>query len=248
MNAILNALCDAQDSLQNCDSPDDLWRCGLRLFGAAGSACLTVGSIPRSRRDAPLLRTSLGADLMRDYIAENIHAEDPWMQYCAQSDGVDRPDVASGVRSNGPPMPPRMTDLFRTHGIHGVSLIPCAWGARSGGVALYATDRSSVKWFETEEGDARLRLTVALFAARYQPGMAEEKWSDLHAIAQPLTLREIEVLQWAANGLRTTQIAYRMGIREVTVSKHFQSLRKKLGARTTEQALAIALRDRLLPL
>jgi DNA-binding CsgD family transcriptional regulator len=34
----------------------------------------------------------------------------------------------------------------------------------------------------------------------------------------------------------------------VTISKHFQSLRKKLGARTTEQALAIALRDRLLPL
>jgi DNA-binding NarL/FixJ family response regulator len=66
-----------------------------------------------------------------------------------------------------------------------------------------------VKWFETEEGDARLRLTVALFAARYQPGMANEKWSYLYAIAQPLTLREIEVLQWAANGLRTAQIAYR---------------------------------------
>jgi hypothetical protein len=131
MNAILNALCDAQDSLRECVSPDDLWRCGLRLFDTARSSYLTAGSIPGARHDAPLLRTSLGADLMQDYIAENIHAEDPWMQYCAQSNGVDRLDVASGVRSNGPRMPPRMTDLFRTHGIHRISLVPCTWGRQS---------------------------------------------------------------------------------------------------------------------
>ena len=63
-----------------------------------------------------------------------------------------------------------------------------------------------------------------------------------------LTERERECLVWLAQGLRTDQIADRMSIRPVTVDMHMRNARTRLGARTREQALAIAIRANLLPL
>lgn len=249
MTAYLNSLCDMQDSLLGCTSQDQVWSIGLDLFKAQGSSCFTSGSAPRDRHDAAVVRTNLAPPLMRDYVSEKIHVDDPWMQYCASNTDVDSLDVVSGKRSAArTELAPRLRGLFESHGFHTVNLFPCSWGRRIGGVALYATDKSSAAWFVAREGQATLRLAVALFAARYQPGMEGEPRAQLYTLSHPLSPREIEVLQWVASGLRTAQMSHRMGLRDVTVSKHLHSLRRKLGARTTEQALAIALRDGLLPL
>jgi DNA-binding CsgD family transcriptional regulator len=69
------------------------------------------------------------------------------------------------------------------------------------------------------------------------PGQDECRFGDL------LSPREREVLVWLASGLRTAEIAHRMGIETVTVGYHLQRARRKLGARTREQALVLALRD-----
>lgn len=61
-----------------------------------------------------------------------------------------------------------------------------------------------------------------------------------------LTRREVECLSWLAAGLRTEQISDRMGIKPVTVDLHIRNARKRLGARTREQALAIALHQGLI--
>ena len=62
-----------------------------------------------------------------------------------------------------------------------------------------------------------------------------------HAPPSPLTAREREVLLWLGRGERTDQIAYRLGLQPVTVSLHLRTARSKLGARTREQALALAI-------
>lgn len=59
--------------------------------------------------------------------------------------------------------------------------------------------------------------------------------------APKLSPRETECLQWIAAGLRTKEIADRMGIRPVTVELHMRNARTKLGAQTREQAIAHAL-------
>jgi DNA-binding CsgD family transcriptional regulator len=56
-----------------------------------------------------------------------------------------------------------------------------------------------------------------------------------------LSPRETECLQWIAAGLRTKEIADRMGIRPVTVELHMRNARTKLGADTREQAIAHAI-------
>lgn len=59
--------------------------------------------------------------------------------------------------------------------------------------------------------------------------------------APALSPRETECLQWLASGLRTKEVADRMGIRPVTVELHLRNARTKLGAQTREQAIAHAL-------
>lgn len=63
-----------------------------------------------------------------------------------------------------------------------------------------------------------------------------------------LSVRERECLSWSASGLRTKQIAQRMGLRPVTVELYLKNARKKLGAATREQAVSIALLDGLIDL
>jgi DNA-binding CsgD family transcriptional regulator len=60
-----------------------------------------------------------------------------------------------------------------------------------------------------------------------------------------LSPREREILRWLAAGLRTDRIAFRLGVKPVTIHMHLKSARRKLGARTREQMMAIAVRHRL---
>ena len=72
------------------------------------------------------------------------------------------------------------------------------------------------------------------------------RWIGLSTPAPRLTPREREVLQWLAQGLRVDRIAERMNLSNPTVNFHINAAKKRLGADTREQAVAIALMHRLL--
>ena len=61
-----------------------------------------------------------------------------------------------------------------------------------------------------------------------------------------LTQREKDVLQYLTEGLRPERIAERMGLQPATVHLHIRKARKRLGASTREQAIAVAIRKRLI--
>ena len=62
----------------------------------------------------------------------------------------------------------------------------------------------------------------------------------------PLTAREREVLAWAAKGKSASQISQTLRISKRTVDEHTQTAARKLGAANRTQAVAIALRDRII--
>lgn len=58
---------------------------------------------------------------------------------------------------------------------------------------------------------------------------------------QDLSPKQLSVLRLLAQGLERKEIAARMGIGEETVKSHMTEVRRKLGARTSAQAVAIGL-------
>lgn len=57
----------------------------------------------------------------------------------------------------------------------------------------------------------------------------------------PLTVRERDCLRMAAIGSRNDEIGHKLGIATVTVEHHLRAARRKLGAKTTSEALARAM-------
>lgn len=61
-----------------------------------------------------------------------------------------------------------------------------------------------------------------------------------------ITDREREVLIWAARGLSSRDTGMVLDIAKRTVDEHMQTAARKLGAANKTQAVAIAIRDRLI--
>ena len=70
--------------------------------------------------------------------------------------------------------------------------------------------------------------------------------SDVDACVPVLTPRERDCLAFVADGLRTAELAHRLEVSEATVEFHLANARRKLGARTRDHAVALAIRSGML--
>ena len=87
----------------------------------------------------------------------------------------------------------------------------------------------------------------AVIVAR-QTGTREARERDADWIEDPLTPREIDVLELLAEGLPNKSIAERLGISDQTIKFHVASIFAKLGASNRTQAVRLAVRRGLLSL
>lgn len=85
----------------------------------------------------------------------------------------------------------------------------------------------------------RLRVLAAAAHAR----LTELRGLDVGEVA--LSDREKAALRWLAEGHRVDRIAEKMGVSNRTVEVHLANARKRVGAKTREQALVIAIRSGL---
>jgi DNA-binding NarL/FixJ family response regulator len=72
--------------------------------------------------------------------------------------------------------------------------------------------------------------------------------TDHPALVEPLTVREIQVLELLAEGLPNKRIAERLGISDQTVKFHVASISGKLGASNRTDAVRRAVRQGLITL
>lgn len=95
--------------------------------------------------------------------------------------------------------------------------------------------------------DAR-RLDVTADAWLIAPPSLDKSTGELEATdVEPLTLREMEVLELLAQGLSNKSIATRLGISDQTVKFHVASICGKLGASNRTEVVRKALRLGLIP-
>ena len=97
--------------------------------------------------------------------------------------------------------------------------------------------------------DARA-ATTAVDAVMLAPdvGLPEVGERDTEWIEDPLTPREIDVLELLAEGLPNKSIAERLGISDQTVKFHVASISSKLGASNRTEAVRLAVRRGLISL
>lgn len=69
---------------------------------------------------------------------------------------------------------------------------------------------------------------------------------DPHRQTLSLSPREHDCLAYVADGLRTADIAHCLGIAETTVEMHLRNARARLGAKTRDEAVALAVRAELI--
>jgi DNA-binding NarL/FixJ family response regulator len=70
--------------------------------------------------------------------------------------------------------------------------------------------------------------------------------SEAEAFISPLTPREIEILQYIAQGFLNKQIAAELGISEQTIKNHVTSILRKLNANARTEAVVVAIRQGLI--
>ncbi|MDR9856837.1 response regulator transcription factor [Paenibacillus sp. VCA1] len=96
-------------------------------------------------------------------------------------------------------------------------------------------------------GEAIYRTSAAakmISEALQMSAAAQGKKDALSNLPDPLTDRELEVLQEMAYGLKNEDIAARLHISESTVKTHVHRILQKIGAEDRTQAVVLAIRNR----
>jgi DNA-binding CsgD family transcriptional regulator len=236
-----NTLFDILDRLSAARAPEDLWQAATAIFSDFGSEWVTFGS--KLSGGLPIIRTTVSAALMADYMAVNLHRYDPWLDHCIGSTLIDDLVVGS-ARPHDVGYP--VQQVFADHALRHASLFPCSLASEAAGIVLYSRSRDSTEWLTCLPGRAQLRLLVALVSSRFRPYDSDPNAAGYYGETMRLSQQQEEVLCWLARGHDTAAIAVRMKLAPVTVTKHLSAARRRLRARTREQALAIALTYKLI--
>jgi DNA-binding CsgD family transcriptional regulator len=185
-------------------------------------------------------RSSMSDAWLERYDTQKYHLVDPFIVAL-----IDRlPEVMTdcGVLGRSDPAYELNHDL-KAHGYG--SLYASTSGSLSSGyrtMVVFCSEHTLAE-VDASIGFNRLKIIQAVIAANMPTQLDREAFGQVDVRRTSLTTKEYDVLSWLACGLRNDQIAFIGNIAEVTVRKHLLSIRKKLGATTREQAIAIAVRD-----
>ena len=232
---------DLSESLERA-APDESWHVGARFFADRGIDCAML--IRRSDAGVLSVRSTLRSDWMTDHAAAIRVGRDPFVRWClpswrSQPTGADVLERHDGLGR-------RERDLIRSaverSGLRaGRSVILRADPGGSGpAVGWHLLTRRSGREFERQFGaqGTDLALGCHMIAAHLE-GSAKRRADG----PCPLTPRERECLQFIAAGDRVAAIAHRLALSEATVEAHLANARKRLGSRTTGEAVARAVRS-----
>ena len=101
---------------------------------------------------------------------------------------------------------------------------------------------------EIESAIQAVNAGLIVIAPESLPGLLQDVRPIAEALAEPLSERELEVLDVIAEGLSNKLIAHRLGISEHTVKTHVASIFAKLGAASRTEAVSLAIRRGLVML
>lgn len=186
--------------------------------------------------------------LMRDGIVSMVNGE-PDMTVVAQaSNGVEAIELFESHRPDITLMDLQMAMMDGVTAIESICRVHS--GARILVLTTYKGDAQAVRALQAGacgyllKSMIRKELVAALRAAhqgrkQIVPEVAAE--IGMHALEQPLSAREIEVLREVSAGRANKQVAAKLNLSEETVKTHMRNILSKLNAQDRTHAVVIAL-------
>ena len=245
-----NQLADLAASIAHSKDDSDAWRAGKSYFEALGFETVNYGIMDRKNDSFLGFYTNMDPDWMSYYADCRYDEVDPLIKHCMKySHPIDYSYKSeSQLELVGSDEEAKMLNDCYEAGIHNSFLVPFHndMFPLAGGINL--AGRMSAKNCRSLVAENRNEIMIAgallnSYLAGMPQGMERSKyWQKFHDNDSDITPREVEVLKWLSTGLRNDRVAERMKVSPVTINFHMGSIKKKLSARTREQALVIALR------
>lgn len=185
------------------------------------------------------------------YTAENYAAVDPWAERAqsVRSALVYSHSRRSELFPERKPKVERLCNEMLESDMRGSVLLPGLINETSCiGMNVWSGENDRQFWTWANEQKDTLTLSACLASTFLSHRLEEStavpnvfEFKNVRQKDNPLSPREQEALLWLAQGYRTDRISDRMNITNATVAFHIQSARKRLGATTREQAVAMAI-------
>ncbi len=248
-----NQLVDLLTGLDNRSGQDAAYIETKRFFESLGFNYINI--VLASPSDGPLgMYTNMRADWLNHYVSEGYNECDLLVDLVADQDVMQLCDPLSNqsLPSRDKNKTDRMLLEVQEEGLVS-SLVMSRHSSISDRYVGFnlglELDRSKAEKLINANTDE-----IRLGAALTQVALIEDSefkdsgphWLPFRKIRSLLSERETEVLKWLSEGFRNDRIADKLGISNATVNFHVISAKRKLGAKTREQAVAIALMNRLL--
>lgn len=235
------------------DAPDytSIYDEVTRYFSSLGADAVNLGLINSQSGEMLGFSSNMNSDWLDFYVREGMAAHDPFLDHLTRSDN----GAALGWNREGnlADLNDRSAEVYaecRSAGYTNLFMVPVKTAASPTGSAIIAanglTGKDAVEFLQQQAG----LITLASVFAGQQASMAftrEQAGKNWISVSQQsLSARETEVLKWLAAGLRTDQIAHTLDLKPVTVHLHITNARRKLGARTREQLMCMAMAQGLI--
>lgn len=232
------------DTLRSCSNIDDVWQHMSRFSKDRGfSKCsLTLASNSTRGLTSDLLVTDLPNEFCDLYQDTGLVAQDPFLLFCCRTLSAKKVTTNDFSTFTGAsPEHQAFLDFTADAGAKNGLGIPVRSMGLSpfGGWLLTSTETNPV--FDTLHADFLTEIHLAGV-------LAFEQLSALGPLVNSgtpvLSKRERECLLWLSQGLRTALIAEKLSVSESAINLYVSNAKRKLDAKTREQAIARAIINR----
>jgi DNA-binding CsgD family transcriptional regulator len=248
-----NSVMDLLQGLNGC-SQARAWEIALEFFEQYGFHYVVYGMISKETNEIVGFHTNMPDAWIGHYMDNQYFMDDPFALHTnkscqsiiysrhGESDLILPPETVSE----------KILNEVSYLGFDNSICIPIhnSFGEYITGFNLISDMRNRDFRMMLEEDRSNLLMAAALVNNRMvDTSITNSKavsWVPNPGYINLLSEREIEVIKWLSAGNRNDRIAEKMSIAPVTVNFHIREVKRKLGARTREQAVAIAFRKGLL--
>ncbi|MGG7564803.1 response regulator transcription factor [Rhodovulum sp. DZ06] len=220
-------------------APDRVWEASLEAFSMFGTGWLSFGLTDMEATSLYAFRTAIPGPVIADYVARGLRKHDHIPRACREGRTTMTylPDLP-GARAAGDASRVLLDTFLAEKGVRRILGHPFYEGGRSACLFFLILDGPE-PYAQEEE---RFRVLTTLFRAHYDAD-GDPRGALEPALAREyglMSAREREVLWRLANGLGPAQAAEKMHISTAAARKALVSAQEKLGARTRDEAIAIA--------